>query len=68
MLSAFRTLSLSEQVKNKDPPKIATKVTPPSIPPSPLPFSSSLGVSCQSYALFSLPLSLSLMLSLPSTF
>lgn len=33
MLSAFRTLSLSEQVKNKDPPKIATKVTPPSLPP-----------------------------------
>lgn len=33
-LSAFRPLSLSEQVKNKDPPKIATKVTPPFIHPS----------------------------------
>lgn len=31
ILSAFRPLSLSEQVKNKDPPKIATKVTPPFI-------------------------------------
>lgn len=41
ILSAFRPLSLSEQVKNKDPPKIATKVTPPFIhsslcPPSSL--------------------------------
>lgn len=31
ILSAFRPLSLSEQVKNKDPLKIATKVTPPFI-------------------------------------
>lgn len=43
ILSAFRPLSLSEQVKNKDPPKIATKVTPPFIhsslcPPSSLLF------------------------------
>lgn len=70
ILSAFRPLSLSEQVKNKDPPKIATKVTPPFIhssvcPPSSLLLTrSSPSTQRQEGSVQSIPLSLFLSLSL----
>lgn len=66
ILSAFRPLSLSEQVKNKDPPKIATKVTPPFIhlslcpPSSPLLTLSSPSTQRQEGSVKSIALSFSL--------
>lgn len=52
-ISPPHSLSRFKQVKNKDPPKIATKVTLPTpYPFSPPPHSAaSLGVSCQSHSL-----------------
>lgn len=68
ILSAFRPLSLSEQVKNKDPLKIATKVTPPfihlslSVPPSSLLLTpSSPSTQRQEGGVQSIPLSLFLL-------